>query len=105
MGFEKFGIVTFAPFTKVSAFVDKLKEGKIEGTKCKKCQTQYFPPKADCPKCLVSDMDWVPVSGKGKLLTYITIHAAPTGFEGKAPYTIGVIELDSGGNYSHGWKG
>ena len=98
MGFEKFGKVTFAPYSKVSVFVDKLKEGKIEGTKCRKCSTFYFPPKGDCPKCSASDMEWVTVKGDGKLVTYTTIHAAPTGFEKDAPYTIGVVSLPEGGH-------
>jgi uncharacterized OB-fold protein len=97
MGFEKFGKVTFAPYTKVSSFVDKLKGGSLEGTKCRKCSSFFFPPRADCPKCLTSEMDWLPVPGRGKLLTHITVHAAPTGFEKDAPYTIGVIELEGGG--------
>ena len=97
MGFEKFGKVTFAPYSKVSAFVDKLKTGVLEGTKCKKCSTLYFPPKSDCPKCMTGDMDWVPVPSHGKLLTHITVYAAPTGFDKDAPYTIGVIEFEGGG--------
>jgi uncharacterized OB-fold protein len=42
-------------------------------------------------------MEWMEFSGKGKLLTYTRIHAAPTGFEDEAPYTIGVVDLAEGG--------
>ena len=50
-------------------------------------------------KCLApeTDLEWVDYSGKGKLLTFTTIHAAPTGFEEKAPYTIAVVDLAEGG--------
>ncbi|WP_455393330.1 Zn-ribbon domain-containing OB-fold protein [[Eubacterium] cellulosolvens] len=99
MGFDEFGLVSFVPFTKVSEFTDYLKNGKLCGKHCKKCNTVYFPPRAECVKCLApeSEMEWLDFSGKGKLLTYTTIHAAPTGFQEKAPYTIGVVDLAEGG--------
>jgi uncharacterized OB-fold protein len=99
MGFEEFGLVSFVPYTKVSEFTDYLKDGKLKGKKCKKCNAVYFPPRAECVKCMApeSDMEWLDYSGKGKLLTYTTIHAAPTGFEEKVPYTIGVVDLEEGG--------
>lgn len=95
--FKNFGRVSFVPYTKVSAFADYLKENKLKGTKCKKCGTLFFPPRAECVKCMSEEMDWVDMSGKGKLVTYTVIHAAPTGFENSVPYTIGVVDLAEGG--------
>ncbi len=97
MSFKIFGKVNFTPYTKVSRFAQELREDRLEGTKCKKCGQLYFPPKADCSKCMTSDMEWVQYSGKGKLLTFTRIHAAPTGFDDMAPYTIGVLDLQEGG--------
>ena len=99
MGFDEFGLVSFVPFTKVEEFTEFLKEGKLKGMHCTKCDSIYFPPRAECVKCLApeSAMEWVDYSGKGKLLTYTTIHAAPTGFEDKVPYTIAVVDLTEGG--------
>ncbi len=97
MTFKIFGKVNFTPYTKVEKFADALREDKLLGTKCKNCGEAYFPPRADCTKCMSGDMDWREYSGKGKLVTFTTIHAAPTGFEDMAPYTIGVIDLQEGG--------
>ena len=99
MGFEKFGLINYVPFTKVAEFTEFLKEGKLKGKHCKKCNTVYFPPRSECVNCMApeSDMEWMDFSGKGKLLTYTRIHAAPTGFEDEVPYTIGVIDLLEGG--------
>ncbi|UCF07793.1 MAG: Zn-ribbon domain-containing OB-fold protein [Thermoplasmata archaeon] len=102
MGFERFGKVSFAPFTKVSKFVDFLDEGKIKGTVCRACNTFHFPPRGDCVQCLSSEIDWKEISGKAKLVTYTTIHAAPIGFEDDKPYTIGVVDLEEGGR-ALGW--
>jgi uncharacterized OB-fold protein len=97
MGFDEFGRITFVPFTKVSEFVDHLKNGKLEGTRCKKCNKVIFPPKADCTDCTGSEVEWIEFSGKGKIHTFTIISAAPTGFEDHVPYAIGVIDLEEGG--------
>ncbi len=99
MGFDEFGLISFVPFTKVSEFTNFLKDNKLMGRRCKRCNTVYFPPRAECVKCLApeEELEWMIFSGHGKLLTYTRIYAAPTGFEDKAPYTIGVVDLSEGG--------
>ena len=96
MSFEKFGKISYTKETKVADFVKHLEEGKIMGTKCKKCRKLYFPPRADCADCLSSDVEWVELTGRGKLITYTTAHFAPVGFEEEAPYTLALAELDEG---------
>ena len=99
MGFDEFGLISFVPFTKVAEFTNYLNDNKLMGRHCKKCNAIYFPPRAECVKCLApeEDLEWIAYSGRGKLLTYTRIHAAPTGFENIAPYTIGVVDLEEGG--------
>jgi hypothetical protein len=97
MPFKYFGKINFTPYTKVDAFADFLHKGKLMGTRCKKCKERYFPPRGDCIKCMSSDVEWIEVSGKGRLLSYTKIFAAPKGFEDMAPYSIGLVELEEGG--------
>lgn len=97
MSFKRFGKVSFVSYTKVARFAEDLKYRRLMGTKCAKCGERYFPPRADCVKCLSPDMEWVEWGGKGNIVSFTTIHAAPTGFEGMAPYTIAVVELKDGG--------
>ena len=94
--FKKFGTVSFTGITKTNEFVGYLEQGKVEGTKCKKCGILFFPPRADCYQCLSSDMEWFEVSGTGKLLTYSKLQYGPVGFEGDLPYCIAVLDY---GNY------
>ncbi|MEL7656450.1 MAG: Zn-ribbon domain-containing OB-fold protein, partial [Bacillota bacterium] len=35
-------------------------------------------------------------SGKGSVFSYTVIHNPPTGFEGTAPYTVAIVQLDEG---------
>ena len=73
-----------------------LADSCIMATRCKKCSTAYFPPQLDCPKCLVSDVEWFEIKSLGKLLTYTVAHYGPTGFETETPYTVGVVEFKEG---------
>jgi uncharacterized OB-fold protein len=93
--FKKFGTVSFTAITKTNNFVGQLEEGKITGTKCKKCGRTFFPPRADCFQCLSSDMEWFEVSGTGTLLTYSKLQYGPVGFEGDLPYCIAVLDYGS----------
>ena len=97
MPFKYFGKINFTPYTKVDKFADYLQKGKLMGTKCKKCGEMYFPPRADCLKCLNDKIEWVEYSGQGTLTSFTTIHTAPKGFEDIAPYTLGIVDLKEGG--------
>ena len=97
MLFKYFGKTNFTPYTKVDKFADYLHKGKIMGTKCKKCGEIYFPPRADCLKCMDDKFEWIEYSGIGTLNSFTTIHAAPKGFDDIAPYTIGIVDLKEGG--------
>ena len=95
--FKWFGIVSFTPHTKVAAFAEHLKDGRIVGSRCTACGHRSFPPRADCERCLSPAFEFVPITPRGRLLTWTRIHAAPTGFEALAPYALGVVDLEDGG--------
>ena len=94
MGFENFGTVSFTAEAKAADFITHLEAGKVMATRCKECGGSYFPPKADCPKCLSSDVEWFEVKGNGKLMTYTIVNYGPTGFENDAPYMLALAEFD-----------
>ena len=96
MGFEKFGRKSFTAVTKTAKFVDLLAEGKVEGTVCKDCGAKFFPPRADCAKCLAKNMDWFEMPKRGRLETFTTAYYAPFGFEADPPYTMGVVDFGNG---------
>jgi uncharacterized OB-fold protein len=102
--FSWFGKINYTPHTKVDQFAEYLKDGYLMGSRCKSCGYNTYPPRADCPKCLSSEFEFVEWSGKGKLMTFTKITAAPTGFQDIAPYTVGLVELEDGGRLI-GWFG
>ncbi|MFQ6059942.1 MAG: Zn-ribbon domain-containing OB-fold protein [Thermoplasmata archaeon] len=98
----EFGKISFVTASKTKEFLAHLEEGKIAGTKCRNCGTLHFPPRADCDICMSSNVEWVERKSKGRIITYTTIHAGPTGFEDVVPYTICVVDLEGGGRLL-GW--
>jgi len=96
MSFEKFGVVSHTKEGKASDFVTYLEQGKVMATRCRKCQTSYFPPQVDCPKCLISDMEWFEITGSGKLITFSVVNYGPLGFEDRAPYIVAIGEFEDG---------
>lgn len=94
MSFENFGVVNFTTETKASDFLSYLEKGKVMATRCRRCGTNYFPPRMDCPKCVGSDVEWFEIKGNGKLVTYTVVNYGPTGFEEDAPYTLAIADFD-----------
>jgi uncharacterized OB-fold protein len=95
MGFERFGRISFTSQTKAAAFVDYLEKEELRYTKCRTCGQAFFPPRADCASCLSSDMEWVKVADKGKLISFTRACYAPTGFEEDVPYVLAVADFNT----------
>lgn len=64
---------------------------------CNSCDDYFFYPRERCPDCMSSDVEYRNASGRGTLVTYTTIHRAPTKhYQEMAPYVNGLIDLDEG---------
>ncbi len=96
MGFEKFGKFGYVSQAKILPMLEYLEKGQIPATKCRKCGTVSFPPRADCPKCRSGNADWQPINGSCKLVTFTQVYFAPPSFQPDTPYMLGVAELASG---------
>jgi uncharacterized OB-fold protein len=88
------------PFSDIS-YEQFLNEEKIMGSKCKKCDALYAPPRPICIKCHGSEMEWVEMKGEGTLSAFTCIAVGPPfmiaeGYNRKNPYVSGVVELDGG---------
>ncbi len=95
--FKWFGKVNFSPYTKVDEFAQHLKDGHLMASRCKKCGSTSFPPRADCLKCMNATFEYFEISGKATLHSFTKIVAAPTGFEDIAPYIVGLADLKETG--------
>ena len=96
MGFEKFGKFGYVSQTKILPMLALLEKNKIPATKCGKCETVSFPPRADCPKCRSNAAEWITIDGSAKLVTFTQVYFAPPQFQQNTPYMLGVAELSNG---------
>lgn len=66
------------------------------GTRCTGCKATHFPPRSVCKECGHEGMEKFAFSGKGKILSYTIIRAAPDGFERYSPYVVALVKLEEG---------
>jgi uncharacterized protein len=83
------------PFT-IEQFYKFLTKSKLMAGKCVKCGKIHLPPRPLCDNCYSQQFEWLPISGKGKLVTYTVIHVAPQQFQHLAPYAVGIVQLENG---------
>lgn len=83
------------------AFNQYLREKKLMASRCVQCDKIYLPVRAVCPDCQGDEIEWVELSGEGKLAAFTAIHIGPTfmnlqGFGRDNPYLTGVVALKEG---------
>ena len=88
------------PFTAYS-FQQYLSQGKLKASRCPDCQQVFLPVRSLCPGCGRVDLEWVELSGKGKLAAFTSVYIGPTfmneeGFSRSKPYLTGIVELEEG---------
>ena len=83
-----------------ASFYQFLNEGRLMGSRCKH-GSLYVPPRPACPEDIHGEMEWVELSGRGRLAAYSIIYIGPSemiaaGYDRKNPYCAGVVELEEG---------
>jgi uncharacterized protein len=64
---------------------------------CTTCGDVHFPASPVCPKCLSDAQEWRPVSGRGRLESWVEFHRAYwPGFAADLPYRVCLVKLDEG---------
>jgi uncharacterized OB-fold protein len=70
-------------------------QGKLVLQKCSDCGEWCHIPKPMCPNCHSVEKEWVPVSGKGTVYSWVTYNESPhPAF--KVPYSVVLVELSEG---------
>ena len=112
MDFKRFSLAL--KHTKVQEFAAGLERGELRATRCAKCGKVYYPPRADCPKCLNSRLEWITLEGAGELVSYTAIYVPPEHFlpdlDKAAPFArfdyrpapVGIVRLENGAQVM-GW--
>lgn len=78
-------------------FWDLAKARRLAAQVCDACGDVHFPASPVCPKCLGEDQAWRPVSGRGRLESWVEYHRAYwPGFVAELPYRVCLIQLEEG---------
>lgn len=83
----------------VEKFWNGLKEGKIYAKKCNECGAIEFPPHFACNNCGYHETEWVELSGKGELKTFVFTGALNARLELEdrgEKYVCGEVKMDEG---------
>lgn len=73
------------------------RNGKLSMQKCCGCSHVRYPVNAVCPRCLSEETEWVDLSGKGSVFSYIVFHQVYNqAFAKDVPYNVALIQLDEG---------
>lgn len=88
------------PFSAAS-FYTFLSENRLMGSSCTSCQRVYLPPRAVCPYCHGTSMEWHEFSGKGELAAFTSVNIGPSfmnaaGYSREHPYLTGIVRLQEG---------
>ena len=85
---------TWSAGAAISKFLNELKEGRIIGRKCRKCDRILVPPRMYCEWCFKPTDEWVYVKDSGTVMTYSISYIAADATRIKEPIIVAVIALD-----------
>jgi len=69
----------------------------LVGSKCDKCNREYYPKRCLCPNCHTTNLFDVALARKGTILSTVTDYVSMMGFSEGIPYVRAIIQLDNNG--------
>jgi len=68
----------------------------LQGRRCAECGKLSVDEGRPCPFCGSQGGSPIPLSGRGRLLSWTTIRVPPGRYASEAPYAVGLLELEEG---------
>jgi uncharacterized OB-fold protein len=85
------------PTTISEPFWAAVRRGQFMLQRCEDCGRWVFYPRAHCPHCWGSHLQWQAASGRGVVKSFSAIHRpGHFAWAEAAPYVVALIELDEG---------
>jgi uncharacterized OB-fold protein len=71
------------------------KRHELHMQRCAGCQRFRFPPQPMCPECHSLESEWRPMSGRGRIFSWVECHPPVLpAFRERAPFLVVLVELD-----------
>lgn len=78
-----------------TGFWESCARGELRVQRCRSCSHWQFPPRQMCPRCRSFELEWEPVSGFGRIWSFVVVHPPLLpAYAELAPYNVVVVELD-----------
>lgn len=89
-----------AAFTQV-VYQRFLNQGRLMASRCRRDNELHVPPRAVCAQGHGDAMEWVELSGRGRLAAFSIIHLGTSamsaeGYDREHPYCAAIIQLEEG---------
>ncbi len=82
------------PDAESQPFWEGCKAGELRMQRCGACQRFRFYPRPMCPHCHSTEREWVAMSGRGTLYSWVVAHPPVLpAFRERAPYNVILVEL------------
>jgi hypothetical protein len=88
-------ITSDSPFT-LPGFFGALSEGQLLGGRCDECDERLLPPRPACYACGSRTVRIEEQPKTGEVFSYTEVRRPPPAFADAAPFTVAIVELDSG---------
>jgi uncharacterized protein len=87
----------YQPSPETIGFWEGVAANELRVKRCRTCNHLSHPKRIVCTQCGESELEWIPVSGKGEIYSFSEVHRAPTpAFASSVPYAVGVVRLAEG---------
>ncbi len=81
----------------MAPFWEAARRHELVVQRCRGCGGLRFPARDLCSRCLSREADWVPVSGRGSIFSFVVMHQVyHPGFADQVPYAVVVVQLEEG---------
>ena len=91
------GLPVPQPDPNAQPFWDYARKGELRIQSCGECGGLRHPPRTMCSQCGSFDVEWVAVSGRGTVYSYIVSHqAVHPALAGQLPFATVLVELEEG---------
>lgn len=83
------------PDDATAPYWEAARRGELRMQRCADCQTLRFPPRPMCPECQSFASEWIAMSGRGRVYSWVVCHPPVLpAFQERAPYAVVLVELD-----------
>lgn len=92
------GLPTLAPVVDPATqpYWDAAERGVLVVPRCAGCDRSFWYPRAFCPRCGSTAVEWPESPGAGEVYTWTVVRRAGGAWSGAVPFVLAYVRLDEG---------